>query len=47
MAGAARFLPKWQAEQILCQTPTSKYHAKQKIFFHNLFLFFFVDNADT
>jgi hypothetical protein len=29
-AGGARFLPKWQAEQISCQISPSKYHAKQK-----------------
>jgi len=34
MADAARKLPKWQAQQILCQ---SKYHAKENIFSADFF----------
>jgi len=32
MAEIARNLPKWQAQQISCQTAPSKYHAKRKYF---------------
>jgi hypothetical protein len=46
MAEIARNLPKWQAEQILCQTAPSKYHAKQKNIFLRFSLFLFFDNAD-
>jgi len=49
MAEIARFLPKWQAEQISCQTAHSKYHAN--IFVGKtsptISLFLFFDNADT
>jgi hypothetical protein len=32
VADGPRFLPKWQAQQISCQTAPSKYHAKRKYF---------------
>jgi hypothetical protein len=49
MAENARFLPKWQALQILCQTlcqiGNSKYRAKNRAMKkspHGFFLFFFL-----
>jgi len=47
MAGGAANLPKWQAEQILCQISPSKYCAKQKYLCGEKFINSSrIDNAD-